>query len=278
MRFPAPRFTVVPGDGGRGVSTVGTDSLPPMTPAQPDSPSARARTRLVPGQLDFAILRSRSAAALNVYLHTPRAAAFLGPRLARNLARHSAEARSVSALLVGGALGAARRRISRVPDEEGLGHRVVAIVREREQHARGTLGAGKGAGASRQHHGGRLAPLAAHLELSPLHPHAEPGAEGLQGRLLRSEAGGQVRDRIAAAAAVGDLVLGEDAAEKALVPALDDAAQPRHLREVHAHALHVRHRGPMACLMMPESSAAMASMWERSSPSTITRARFSVPE
>src|SRR5215475_11455101 len=191
-----------------------------MNPAQPDSPSARARTRLA----------------------------------------------------------APRRRISCVPDEEGLGHRVVAIVREREQHERGALGAGGEPGTSRQHHRGRLAPLAADLELPPLDAHAEPGAEGLQGRLLRGEACGQVRDRIATAAAVSDLVLGEDAAEKTLVPALDDATQPRHLREVHAHALHVRHRGPMACLMMPESSAAMASMWERTSPSTITRARFSVPE
>jgi hypothetical protein len=58
----------------------------------------------VPDQLDFAILRSRSAAALNVHPRTPRAAASLGPRLARNLARHSAGTRVVSPRLVGDAL------------------------------------------------------------------------------------------------------------------------------------------------------------------------------
>src|SRR5215469_18387330 len=60
--------------------------------------------RLVPGQLDFAILRSRSAATLDVHSRTPRAAASLGPRLARNLARHSVWSRDVSPILVGGTL------------------------------------------------------------------------------------------------------------------------------------------------------------------------------
>src|SRR5216683_2660643 len=66
--------------------------------------SRRAARRLVPDQLDFAILRSRSAAALTVHPRTPRAAASLGPRLARNLARHSAGPREVWGILVGGAL------------------------------------------------------------------------------------------------------------------------------------------------------------------------------
>src|SRR6266540_4252916 len=39
------------------------------------------------GPICFAILRSRSPAALNVYPRTPRAADSLGPRLARNLAQ-----------------------------------------------------------------------------------------------------------------------------------------------------------------------------------------------
>src|SRR5262249_3696648 len=77
----------------RGHFAVRGHRVPPVLGLQ------RARTiPLVPDQLDFAILRSRSAAALIVYLvylHTPRAAASLGPRLARNLARHSAGARSV---------------------------------------------------------------------------------------------------------------------------------------------------------------------------------------
>src|SRR6266508_6138244 len=54
----------------------------------------------------FAILRSRSAAALNVHPRTPRAAASLGPRLARHLARHSAVTREPSTILVGVALAA----------------------------------------------------------------------------------------------------------------------------------------------------------------------------
>ncbi len=40
------------------------------------------------GPICFAILRSRSAATLNVHPRTPRAAASLGPRLARNLAQY----------------------------------------------------------------------------------------------------------------------------------------------------------------------------------------------
>src|SRR5947207_1950658 len=48
--------------------------------------------------------RSRSAAALNVHPRTPRAAASLGPRLARHLARHSAKEREVPGILVGAAL------------------------------------------------------------------------------------------------------------------------------------------------------------------------------
>lgn len=51
----------------------------------------RAPSRLVPVRLDFAVLRSRSAATLDAHPRTPRAAASLGPRLARNVARHSAE-------------------------------------------------------------------------------------------------------------------------------------------------------------------------------------------
>src|SRR5439155_22779864 len=77
------------------------------------------KPRLVPGQLDFArstqpsphgmaaqleLPRSRSAAALNVHPRTPRATASLGPRLARNLARHSAGGRKVLARLVRDAL------------------------------------------------------------------------------------------------------------------------------------------------------------------------------
>src|SRR6266542_511558 len=79
---------------------------PPLTfiPGSSGSRGGWGSIGLVPDQLDFAILRSRSAAALTVHPRTPRAAASLGPRLARNLARHSAGSREVWGILVGGAL------------------------------------------------------------------------------------------------------------------------------------------------------------------------------
>src|SRR6266511_2309193 len=57
----------------------------------------------------FAILRSRSAATLNVHLRTPRAAASLGPRLARNLAQYLvADCRVTTRAPTGECRGAAR--------------------------------------------------------------------------------------------------------------------------------------------------------------------------
>src|SRR6266498_4235625 len=85
--------------------------------ARSTQPSSRGRA----AQLEWP--RSRSAAALTVRLtqpsprgraprlerpRTPRAAASLGPRLARNLARHSAGSREVWGILVGDALAAVR--------------------------------------------------------------------------------------------------------------------------------------------------------------------------
>src|SRR6266508_3178752 len=79
---------------------------PPLTfiPGSSGSRGGWGSIGLVPDQLDFAILRSRSAAALTVHPRTPRAAASLGPRLARNLAWHSAGSRELWGILVGGAL------------------------------------------------------------------------------------------------------------------------------------------------------------------------------
>src|SRR5258705_7580088 len=219
LRLPCPGRYAGARGSGRGVSAVGTDALPPMSPAQPERRSARPRTRL----------------------------------------------------------GAPRRDIRRVSDQKRLGHRIVAIMTQREQHARGSFGAGDGLRPPSQHHGGRLAALPAHLELTPVHAHAEPGAQRLERRLLGREARGEVGNGIAPAPAVGDLVIGEDATEEAIVPALHHAAEARDLGEVAAYALDVRHE-PMAFLMIPDSSAATDSMCDRSSPSTITRARFSVPE
>src|SRR2546422_5399328 len=105
-------------------------------------PGQGENDQLVPDQLDFAILRSRSAAALTVRLtqpsprgraprlewpRTPRAAASLGPRLARNLARHSAGPREVWGILAGGALederdfaSFAKRALRRETDHDTL--------------------------------------------------------------------------------------------------------------------------------------------------------------
>jgi hypothetical protein len=71
----------------------------------------RSHWRRLPsaGPTNFAILRSRSAAALNVHPRTPRATASLGPRLARHLARHSAGPREPLGILVGAALAVPRR-------------------------------------------------------------------------------------------------------------------------------------------------------------------------
>src|SRR6266511_3067423 len=97
-----------------------TNEFPELVPDQLDfarspQPSSRGRA----AQLERP--RSRSAAALTVRLtqpsprgraprlerpRTPRAAASLGPRLARNLARHSAGSREVWGILVGDALAA----------------------------------------------------------------------------------------------------------------------------------------------------------------------------
>src|SRR6266487_2055083 len=133
-------------------------------------------------------------------------------------------------------LGRSRPGIRRVPDEERLRHGVVTIVREREQDARGALGAGDSLGAAREDHDGRLAALAADLELAPVDPHAQNRAEGLERRLLGREAG----DGIAATPTVGDLRLGEDTAQEALVPALDGAAQARDLGQIDPHSFNHR--------------------------------------
>src|SRR5215469_13790865 len=99
--------------------------------------------------------------------------------------------------------------IGGVSDQHGLRHRVVAVVGKREEHPPASLGLRDRATPAAQHHGGRLPALAPHLELAPLHAHAEPGAERLEGRLLGREARGQVGNGIAAPSAVLELLLGE---------------------------------------------------------------------
>src|SRR5258708_23495141 len=174
-------------------------------------------------------------------------------------------------------LAAPRLVIGAVPDQHGLRHRVLAVVGEGEEHPGAALGEGDLARAAGEHHGGGLAALAPHLELAPVHPHAQARAEGLEGGLLRPEARREVRDRIAPAPAVGDLLLGEDPLEKPLVPARHHPSHPGHLGEVDADAEHPAH-APMLRRTTPASSSAIRSMRVCSSPSIITRRSDSVPE
>src|SRR4051812_35577207 len=109
-----------------------------------------------------------------------------------------------------------------VVDQHRLGDRVVAVVAQREEHALGAARAGELTRASVQDQHRRAAALSPDLELAPVHAEAQPGAERLEPRLLRGEARGEVRHGILAAAAVRDLVVGEDAVQEALVPALED--------------------------------------------------------
>src|SRR5262249_40103555 len=121
----------------------------------------------------------------------------------------------------------ARRAIEPIADQHGLRDRIVAVVRERHEDAIAAPGAGDRAAGAAQHHRGRSAPLAPHLELAPGDAHREPGAQRLERRLLRCEPCRQVGNGIPAPTAVGDLLVREHAAEEALAPALHDAAHAR---------------------------------------------------
>src|SRR4026209_1988345 len=68
--------------------------------------------------------------------------------------------------------------IGGVGDQHRLRHRVLAVVGEREQDAPTPLRLGALPTPSAQHHRRGLAAFAAHLELAPVHAHAEPGAQG----------------------------------------------------------------------------------------------------
>src|SRR5206468_11345294 len=81
------------------------------------------------------------------------------------------------------ALAALRHVIRRACDEHGLGERVVTVMGEREEHAPGALGERDGAAAPGEDHRRRLAPLAPHLHLAPVHPHRQARAQGLERRL-----------------------------------------------------------------------------------------------
>src|SRR5260370_25491704 len=120
--------------------------------------------------------------------------------------------------------------------ENSLRRRLFPYVREGQQHAAPAARAPDLPRASGEHELRRPAALAAHLELAPAHAEPEPGAERLQRRLLRREARREVRHRVAPRAAVRDLLLGDDAPEETVLPALDHLAHARNVDQVHADA------------------------------------------
>src|SRR5262249_59361646 len=117
--------------------------------------------------------------------------------------------------------------------------RVVAGGREREAaRLAPAAGAADRARASVEDEHGRLAALAAHLELAPVDPQPQPGAERLEASLLGGEARREVLGGVATALAIRDLAVREDAPQKTLLPALDDLTHPREMDEIHADAAH----------------------------------------
>src|SRR5438552_19145188 len=93
-----------------------------------------------------------------------------------------------------------------IAHEHSLRQRILPFVGEREQHATPTPRAPDLPRPSGEHELRRLAALAAHLELAPVHAQPEPGAERLQRRLLRRDARRDVRHEVDQHAAVGDLL------------------------------------------------------------------------
>src|SRR5262249_13840289 len=106
--------------------------------------------------------------------------------------------------------------------------------------------------------------VTAHFHLPPAHTQAEAGSERLQRRLLSREAYSEMGDRIAPAAAIGDLVFREHAAQELLVPPLDDLAHAGNPRQIDADPPDVpgkwlRQR-PIASRIRPANSAAICSI------------------
>src|SRR6266540_2882730 len=133
-------------------------------------------------------------------------------------------------------LPALRSVIRGTSDKHGLGQRVVTVMGEGEEHATGALGQGDGAAAPVEDHRRRLAALAPHFHLPPAHTHPQSRAQSLERRLLGGEAGGKMRNGVAPTAAVDDLLVGENAPQEPLIPALNDLTNPRDQRQIHPDA------------------------------------------
>src|SRR5207302_2393234 len=132
-----------------------------------------------------------------------------------------------------------------VIDQHRLGARVLAIVRQREQHSPPPTRLADRARPAGEHEDRRLAPLPPHFELAPADAEAEPGAERFEAGLLGREPGGEVRDGVPARPTVGELLLGEDALEEAVLPALHDPPDAGDLHQIDPDALDL-HTSPLA--------------------------------
>ncbi len=107
-------------------------------------------------------------------------------------------------------------------DEHRLRERIVTVVREGQQHLSSAAGQAEVSRAAVQHELGGLPALTTDLQIPPADAERQSRPERLRGRLFRREARREMRDGIAPGPAVGNLILGEDAAQEPLVPARDD--------------------------------------------------------
>src|SRR5438093_1736418 len=105
--------------------------------------------------------------------------------------------------------------------DQDLGHRELVGMRDREERGSATHRGEPSRGPAMKVQAWRAAG-AEHLHVAPQHTERMPGAERFHRGFLRGEASGKMNGRLAAAGAVGDLALSEDAAEETIAVPLDD--------------------------------------------------------
>src|SRR5262249_61583731 len=90
-------------------------------------------------------------------------------------------------------LASRRTAVRLIVDEHRLRERIVAVVREGEQHVVPASRQADLARAAVQHQMRRLTALATNFEIPPSHAEAQAGAERFRRRLLRREARREMR-------------------------------------------------------------------------------------
>src|SRR5258705_9190070 len=158
-----------------------------------------------------------------------------------------------------------------------LRERIAPFVRQGEQHPAAALPQSDLPRPARQDQGRGLGAARAPLELAPGDAELQPRAQRLESRLLGGEPRREVRRRVGPRATVGDLSLGEDAAQEPILPAVDHLAHPRDADQVDPDAGD-RHGAPSCAPMSPARSSAIARIRSPSAPSIMTRASGSGPE